>query len=213
MSVIQRHFTKMISILCVLLLFFLLNKVFLEVNPGYIQRWLLSWGWRAPIIFLAMFTVRPFTLFPSSLLAITAGLAFGVWEGFLYTMIGSFSGAVLSFWAVRKLGKSLVKKEWTGGYSKKLQNQLEHRGFFYVLLFRLIPFLTFDLITYMAAVSKVRFRDYFFGTLFGIVPGAFAYTFLGSSVASGEYQMVMLAFVVLLVVVAVPLLLRNKIKD
>ncbi|HEX6923675.1 MAG TPA: TVP38/TMEM64 family protein, partial [Bacillales bacterium] len=61
-------------------------------------------------------------------------------------------------------------------------------------------------------ISRVRFRDYFFGTLFGIVPGAFAYTFLGSSVASGQYQMVMLAFVVLLLVVAVPLLLRKKLK-
>ncbi|HEX6923096.1 MAG TPA: TVP38/TMEM64 family protein [Bacillales bacterium] len=211
MSVIQRHFTKIISVLCVLLLFFLLNKVFLEVNPGFIQRWLLSWGWWAPIIFLAMFTVRPFTLFPSSLLAITAGLAFGVWEGFFYTMIGSFSGALLSFWAVRKFGKNLVKKEWPG-YAKKLRKQLEKQGFFYVLVIRFVPLLSFDMVTYLAAVSRVRFRDYFFGTLFGIVPGAFAYTFLGSSVASGKYQMVMLAFVVLLLVVAVPLLLRKKLK-
>lgn len=211
MVVIRQHFSKIMLVLCVLLLFVLFNEVFLDVDPGFIRRWLLSWGWWAPLIFLIMFVIRPFTFFPASLLAITGGLAFGAWQGFLYTMIGSFSGAILSFWVIRKLGKRFIRKEWPD-YTKKLQKELERRGFIYVLFVRLIPVLGFEIVTYLAALSKVRFRDYFFGTLFGIIPGAFAYTFLGSSVASGDFHLVVIAFAVLLVVLVVPLWIRKRIK-
>jgi uncharacterized membrane protein YdjX (TVP38/TMEM64 family) len=198
-------------VLCVLLLVFLFNKVFFDVDPGFIRRWLLSWGWWAPLIFLIMFIIRPFTFFPASLLAITGGLAFGAWHGFLYTMIGSFSGAILSFWVVRKLRKRFIKKEWPD-YTRKLQRELERRGFLYVLFVRLIPVLGFEIVTYLAALSKVRFLDYFFGTLLGIIPGAFGYTFLGSSIASGDFHLVIIAFAVLLVILVIPLWIRKRMK-
>jgi uncharacterized membrane protein YdjX (TVP38/TMEM64 family) len=58
-------------------------------------------------------------------------------------------------------------------------------GFFYVVTLRLIPLFNFDLISYTAGISKVRYQSFLFGTLLGIVPGTFAYNFLGSSFADG----------------------------
>lgn len=212
MGFIQRHLYKGLILLGLIVLMIFVNKAFLEINPELIQQWILSWGFWAPLIFIALFTVRPFTFFPSPILAVTGGLAFGAGEGFIYTWIGSFAGAVVSFWAARSFGKSLVKKEWPGG-ARKIKYKIEKKGFTYIFILRLIPFVQFDLVSYLAAMSRVRFSAYFVATLFGILPGAFAYSFLGSSVASGQFQMVMAALVVLLVIfLFVPLWLRKKIK-
>lgn len=210
MKGMRRYFLPAIIILAILFLFFFANRMFLEIDPGFIQNWILSWGWWAPFVFFLMFICRPFTLFPSSLLALAGGLAFGVREGFIFTYIGSLFGALLSFWVARKLGRSYVKRKWPD-YSDKIQNQIEKRGFFYLFLLRLVPFLGFDMVSYMAALSNIRFSTYLFATVFGILPGAFAYTFLGGSVATGEFQMFMIAAVVLMIVIAVPIIwLRKK---
>jgi uncharacterized membrane protein YdjX (TVP38/TMEM64 family) len=207
MQLIQRHFLKGTLLLVAFVLIMMLNQ-FLGFSPEFIQQWILSWGFWAPLIFIAMFTARPFTFFPSSLLGIAGGLAFGAVGGFFYTWLGSSLGALLSFWAARTLGKSFVKKEWPGN-AGKIQKQMEQRGFFYVFILRLVPFLNFDMVSYLAAVSRVRFSAYTFATLIGIIPGAFAYAFLGSSVASGEFQMIMIAAVVLIIFLLVPIRLRK----
>lgn len=209
MHVFQRHWLKMIAAISILVFFVVANRMYLEIDPNRIREWILTWGWWAPFIFVLMLIVRPFTLFPASLLAIAGGLAFGVWAGLIYTWGASLAGAVASFWVARKLGTSIVKKDWPG-YTRKIQEQLEKSGFFYVLIIRLMPLLNFDMVTYLSAISRVRFRDFFLATLIGIFPGAFAFVFLGSSVATGQYHMVMFAVVILLTVIAIPIWLRKR---
>ncbi|WP_456291189.1 TVP38/TMEM64 family protein [Planococcus antarcticus] len=109
----------------------------------------------------------------------------------------------------KKLGKSLVKKQWSGN-AAKIQGQMEQNGFFYVLLFRLIPVINFDLISYLAAFAKVRFSSFALATLIGIIPGTFAYNFLGSSFVSGNPKIISMAVVVFIVLTFVPILVRNR---
>lgn len=210
MKGLRRYFLPVIIILAILFLFFIVNQLFLEIDPDFIQNWILSWGWWAPFVFLLMFICRPFTFFPSSLLALAGGLAFGVREGFIFTFIGSLSGALVSFWIARKMGRSYVKRKWPG-YANKIQTRMEKQGFLYLFLLRLAPFLGFDMVTYMAAFSNIRFSTYFFASVLGILPGAFAYTFLGGSVATGKFQLLITAAIVLLIVITLPLIgLRKK---
>lgn len=210
MQGIRRIFVPLAVIAAVIFLLFIVNRLFFKIDPNLIQSWILSWGWWAPFIFLLMFIVRPFTLFPSSLLALAGGLAFGVRTGFLFTFTGSLLGALLSFWMAKRWGQSFVKSKWPG-YTGKIQDEMGKRGFFYLIILRLLPFLGFDVVTYMAALSNVRFSIYICATVLGILPGAFAYTFLGSSVASGEFHLVMFALALLMFILMVPFFwLRKK---
>jgi uncharacterized membrane protein YdjX (TVP38/TMEM64 family) len=180
-----------------------------HLSPSTIQTWILSFGWAAPILYILIYTVRPLILFPAAILSLTGGLAFGPLWGTLYTVAGAALGAVLSFMAARVLGKRLVRKKWTGQWLK-VEKQLEERGFLYIFMLRLIPLFPFDLISYASGVSKIKITAFLFGTLLGIVPGTFAYNFLGSSFVHGNMQTIILAAVISVLVLLIPLLLRRK---
>ncbi|WP_203339935.1 TVP38/TMEM64 family protein [Planococcus beijingensis] len=198
----------LLAAVAIVLIVWLSRSVF-DVDANGIRRWILSFGFWAPAIYMLIYTIRPLVFFPASVLSIAGGLAFGAWQGTFYTIIGATLGAMLSFIIAKSVGKSLVRKEWTGN-AGKIQSQMEQNGFLYVLLFRFIPVINFDLISYAAAFAKVRFGSFALATLIGIIPGTFAYNFLGSSFISGNPRIIILAVLVFAVLTAVPILIRNK---
>lgn len=186
-----------------------LSRSVFNVNAEDLRSWILSFGLWAPLVYIIVYTIRPLIFFPASVLSIAGGLAFGAWMGTLYTIIGATLGAALSFYVAKTLGKSLVKKQWTGN-AAKIQKQMEQNGFLYVLLFRFIPVINFDLISYLAAISKVRFVSFVTATFIGIIPGTFAYNFLGSSFVSGNPKIIAAAIAVFIILTVVPILIRNR---
>ncbi|WP_341961095.1 TVP38/TMEM64 family protein [Planococcus maritimus] len=197
-----------LAALAIVLVIWLSRSVF-DVNAEGLRNWILSFGLWAPLFYIIAYTIRPLIFFPASVLSIAGGLAFGAWMGTLYTIIGATLGAALSFVVAKTVGKSLVKKQWTGN-AAKIQTQMEQNGFLYVLLFRLIPVINFDLVSYLAAIAKVRFVPFALATLIGIIPGTFAYNFLGSSFVSGNPQIIAAAVAVFIVLTVVPILIRNR---
>jgi uncharacterized membrane protein YdjX (TVP38/TMEM64 family) len=206
----RKPLVKIVAILLsVIALLLWINYRYLHLSPQNIRDWILSFGWMAPPLYILLYTVRPLVLFPVTLLSLTGGLAFGALWGSIYTIIGATMGALLSFLISRYFGKQLVKKQWTGKWSK-LEKKLEEQGFFYVLLIRLIPFISFDLISYAAGLSKIRILPYLLGTVIGIIPITIAFNFLGSSFTKGSMNTVFIAILVIAVVVAIPLIFRKK---
>lgn len=198
----------LIIVISVVVLIWLSRSVF-QVDANDLRSWILSFGYWSPAVYMLIYTIRPLIFFPASILSIAGGLAFGAWLGTLYTIIGATLGAMLSFYVAKALGKSFVRKTWTGNV-KKIQSQMEQNGFFYVLLFRFIPVINFDLISYVAAFAKVRFSSFALATLIGIIPGTFAYNFLGSSFVSGNPKIIVLAVAVFVILTIVPIILRNR---
>lgn len=206
----KRKLAKKIGIIIFIIgVFIWLNRTFFDIPPKEIRNWVMSFGWIAPGMYLVIFAFRPFVLFPSSLLGVVGGLAFGFWYGFLLTLIGTTIGAVLSFLAVRKLGFSFGKLPSSEKYDG-LRKQIESKGLIILLTLRLIPFLHFELVTYLSAVSSIRFRDYIIATLLGVVPGAFIYTGIGSSSYSGGNEILIFSIVSLIVLTSLPILFRKK---
>jgi uncharacterized membrane protein YdjX (TVP38/TMEM64 family) len=199
-------------IISVISLLLYLNSEHFQLTPEEIRHWILSFGWFAPFLYIILYTLRPVILFPASILSFTGGLAFGSIWGSLFTLIGATTGAILSFFIARKLGKNLAKKEWTGK-SAIIQKQLEEKGFFYVLLLRLIPIVNFDMISYLAGASKVHFRAFLFGTIIGIVPGTIAYNFLGASFVDGDWVTIALALVIFILVMIIPIFSSKRLKE
>ena len=93
-----------------------------------------------------------------------------------------------------------------------MQHKIEEDGFFYVLILRLIPLVNFDLVSYASGLAKVRLPGYVLATMVGMIPGAFANNFLGSSLASGDVKMVLFALGVLVVLTLVATVFREPIK-
>lgn len=147
-------------------------------TPHSIKNYISSFGRLAPIIYIIMFSIIPLTLFPDAVLAIAGGMVFGLYLGTFYTIIGAVCGGTLSFFISRAFGRGLVEK-LIKGKAEWFEDGIEKRGFLFIFILRLIPLVPFDVISYGAGLSKIKYKDFALATSIGIIPGVLVYTNLG----------------------------------
>ncbi|MEY7999931.1 TVP38/TMEM64 family protein [Clostridium sp. Mt-5] len=163
-----------------------------------------------PIIYIIMFALVPLTLFPNAILALASGMAFGVLYGMIYTIIGAVLGAALSFYIARFLGKDIVDK-LVRGRGKWFEDGVEKKGFLIVFTLRLIPLVPFDIISYGAGLSKIKFKDFLLATTIGIIPGVFIFINLGDKSQNAGSLDFIFALVLLGALVLASYFIKNKI--
>lgn len=94
------------------------------------------------------------------------------------------------------MGRDAVER-LTGTRLERVDQLLARRGLLAVLAVRLVPLVPFTAINYAAGLSTGRRRDYAWGTAVGIIPGTLSYVALGSGIASGRRELVLVAASVL----------------
>ncbi len=176
------------------------------LTPDRIRDVIRGWGVLGPLIFTGAFVVRPFVFFPSTLLFLAGGLAFGVVWGTLYAAVGGTIGAIIGFGIARLLGRDFVREQ----FADLLPHAQDDRwGAGLVFLLHLIPVVPMTAINYGAGLSGMDVVPFGIAVAVGLTPRAFAYSFFGNSlldVGSHEFQ---LALALLLLLLVVPILLRH----
>ena len=134
----------------------------------------------SPVIILFCFTIASVFAFPVTLLIIVSVLTFGPWWGSFYALIGSIFGALSGFAIGSLVGKSLIEK-LTGSAISRLSLRLARRGIISVITVRIIPVAPFTIINLIAGASHIKLRDFFIGTLIGLIPGILTLTLFADS--------------------------------
>ena len=150
-----------------------------QVTPERVRDYVLSFGLWAPVIYLAVYG-QPLVPLPASLMTITGGLAFGPLWGMLAALGGATARACTQFGVARLLGREAVAK-LLKGRAATLDQKIGQNSFKTVLLVRLIPNVPFDMQNYGLGFSRARFVPYAVATLLGMIPGSFAFVYLGYS--------------------------------
>ena len=132
-------------------------------------------GYWAPVLFVLIYTVGLCVFLPGTLLTGLGAAIFGAYWGFLYVWIGAMLGASAAFFIGRTLGREFAAS-LIGDRLKKYDDAIERNGFATVLYLRLVYF-PFTPMNFGMGLTKVRFKDYFFGTGLGIMVGTFIFTF------------------------------------
>ena len=140
-----------------------------------LRRLLETAGFWAPLAFMMVYVVGICLLVPGSLLTALGAAIFGAYWGFLYVWVGAMAGASAAFWIGRTLGREFAAS-LISDRLRKYDDAIERNGFATVLYLRLIYF-PFTPMNFAMGLTKVRFRDYFFGTGLGIIVGTFVLTF------------------------------------
>lgn len=135
------------------------------------------WG---PILFSAIYALAAVLFVPASWLTLGAGYAFGFVVGAASALAGSLLGAMLSFFLGRTLARRAIEQRLAKSPRfAALDRGVAQEGLKLVLLVRLTPALPFAPANYAFGATRVHFRDYFLGSLFGMFPGCLMYTYLG----------------------------------
>ncbi len=184
------------------------------LRPEALKARLDSAGALAPILYMlvmaAAIVVSPI---PSLPLDIMAGAYFGPWLGTLYSAVGALIGANISFLIARFLGRALVErfikfdKAFWEACSESILVKI-------VFVSRLIPFISFDVISYGAGLTRMSLWKFSVATFFGMLPMTFLFAYYGSIFKISST----LTYVLGIVMVAVFLLLpkwleRSSFKD
>lgn len=156
-----------------------------DVNAEVLRDWLQARGPLAPIAYIALLVaaivVSPI---PSVPLNVAAGLAFGLFWGAVYTLIGIELGGVIAFLLARHLGRPAVVRYVPAAsveFVDRLADRLGWRGIFLV---RLVPLFHFDWISYAAGLTQMRFLSFATASFAGILVPVIGVVAVGDSLVS-----------------------------
>jgi len=144
---------------------------------------------------------------PSAPIALAAGAAYGHWWGTLYVLTGAEAGALAAFVVARFVGYETVHRWFGGRLSLGLigsQNALMGIVFFS----RLLPFVSFDIVSYGAGLTVLSFWRFALATLAGIAPTSFLLAHFGKEIGTGESNAMLLSALALGGLTLVPLLVK-----
>ncbi len=150
---------------------------------------------------------------PSAPIALAAGAAYGHVWGTLYIAIGSETGALIAFIIARLVGYDVLRK-WFG--ERLSLGLLGSQNTLMAIVFatRLMPFISFDIVSYAAGLTPLSMWRFAVATLAGIAPASFLLAHFGDEMASMDSSRVMIAILALgaltLAPVAVKLLLDQR---
>jgi uncharacterized membrane protein YdjX (TVP38/TMEM64 family) len=149
-------------------------------DPALLKSIVVSWGIWGPIVYMLLYAVGPSFLVPGAAMTIAAGLAFGAVWGSVWSLIGADAGAVIAFAAGRFLGKSFVERTMNTRL-RHLLGRLERNGFYITLYLRLVPIIPYNAFNLLAGASPIKFGDYFWASMIGMVPGTILFALLGDA--------------------------------
>ncbi|MGN7613419.1 TVP38/TMEM64 family protein [Magnetococcales bacterium HHB-1] len=185
-----------------------------QIDAGRIEQWVKDFGLLAPLIFIGVYALATVFFLPGSVLTLSGGALFGPVWGTLYNLTGATLGATLAFLAARYLASDWVAEK-TGGRLKKIIQGVEEEGWKFVAFVRLVPVFPFNIINYALGLTKIRLTSYVIASFICMIPGGFAYTYLGyagkEALAGGEglMQKGLLALGLLALVAFLPSLIKR----
>lgn len=192
---IMKHHVFLWKVTGIAVLVFLAVLFFTMLTEMYQQAEdaLKSAGAFAPLLYmLLMIGAILISPIPSLPLAILAGALFGPWKGMLYTLVGATLGAMAAFALARFfLYDTLKKRLHTFHWYRVLEKTEEQKIAYVIGITRLLPQVSFDLVSYAAGLTSVSMRAFALATFLGMIPIVALLSFFGALLQ--PYETLMLA--------------------
>ena len=175
-------------IICLFLYFFFskfsLEEItsydFIKNNIAYFTELKNSNLFLISIIFLVLTVVWCFPLLGfGSPIALIGGFIFGKWIGTLVVVIGLSIGATFLYKFGNYFLKELIRKKFLDKY-RNLEIKFKKSEFFYLLLYRFIGGIPWQLSCLLPTIFNVKVSNFFFATLIGIIPQIFLVVSIGN---------------------------------
>ena len=145
-----------------------------------LRDYILSFGLWAPVASCFLMILQALVApVPSFLITFANGLAFGVFWGWMLSLFGHVLAAAVCFGISRSLGRVPVEVLVGKTGLQSADRWFAEWGIYAVFAGRLIPGVAFDLISYAAGLTRMRFRNFLAATALGIFPQTFLYSYLG----------------------------------
>lgn len=192
----HRSLLTIIAVLVVIGSYFLVpsinrfvNKIIYMFSTGdftVVKQFVASYGVYAAIVsfFLMVFqdVVAPL---PAFLITFANASLFGWWQGMILSWVSSMAGASLCFYLARLLGRGMAEKLTTKSGLQSVDRFFDRYGSNCIIICRLLPFMSFDLVSYAAGLTSMSFSSFFIATALGEFPATVIYSYIGGMLVGG----------------------------
>ncbi len=127
---------------------------------------------------------------PAFLITFANANLFGWWKGALLSWSSAMAGAAICFYIARILGREAAIKLTSKTGLEQIDVFFEKYGKNTILVCRLLPFVSFDLVSYAAGLTSMSFGAFMLATGIGQLPATLIYSYVGGMLTGGAKIMV-----------------------
>lgn len=160
-------------------------SLFATLNLEGLKDYILAAGAWGPIISIALMIFQSVLApLPAFLITFANAWIYGWAWGAVISWTGAMAGAVLCFYITRVYGRPVGEKFVGIKALDKTDAFFNRYGKHAVLIARLIPFISFDIVSYAAGLTSMSFLSFFIATGIGQIPATIVYSYFGQQITS-----------------------------
>ena len=188
---------------------FILQNVDVDLARDYI----LGFGIWAPVVsFLLMMLQSLIAPLPAFIITFANAALFGWVWGAILSWSSAMAGAALCFFLAKLLGRGFVEKLSSKSAVHKIDEFFEDYGKYAILIARLLPFISFDIVSYAAGLTSMKFWPFFIATGIGQLPATIVYSYIGSML-TGTVRTFVMGLLILFAVSTLVFMLKKVWND
>lgn len=178
-------------------------------NTDAVVELIRSYGpWAAAVSCLLMVLQSLAAPIPAFLITFANAAVFGWWQGAILSWASAMLGAAICFAIARILGRDAVAHFATHGVLETIDRFFQRFGSNAILVCRLLPFMSFDAVSYAAGLTGMGFWSFFWATGLGQLPATIVYSYVGGML-TGSTKTVITALMLIFALFALVYLLRR----
>lgn len=175
-----------------------------QLDTHAVIEYIRSYGSMAAVIsFILMILQSVAAPIPAFLITLANASIFGWVKGAILSWSSAMAGAALCFFIARALGRDVVEKLTSRGAMEGIDVFFERYGKYTILVCRLLPFVSFDFVSYAAGLTNMSFWSFFIATGIGQLPATLVYSYVGGTLTGGAQKL----FIGLLVLFALSIVI------
>jgi len=165
-------------------------KMFQTGNFSAMRSFIAQYGpWAMLVSSLLMIFQSLAAPLPAFFITLTNANLFGWWQGCILSFVSSMVGAAMCFYIARILGRDVVERICTKGALKQIEDFFAKYGKRCILVARLLPFISFDVVSYAAGLTAMDFWGFFIATGIGQMPACIVYSYVGGMLTGGAQML------------------------
>lgn len=194
-SIIEKVILLIIIIACILIYIFVpkvnstINDIFKMFATGdfqVVKEFVAQYGaYAMAVSFLLMILQSVIAPLPAFLITFANANLFGWWQGAILSWSSAMVGAAVCFYIARILGRDVVEKLTSKTGLKQIDDFFDKYGKHSILIARLLPFISFDIVSYAAGLTSMGFCGFFIATGIGQLPATIVYSYVGGMLTGG----------------------------
>jgi uncharacterized membrane protein YdjX (TVP38/TMEM64 family) len=156
-----------------------------HLNAHTIQLLISSFGPYATVGYVLVMIIAVISPMPDSMVSIAGGYLFGPILGSILSLVGLAIGTSFDFLVVRRFGRTYVKTNYPKSIHA-IDKYAARLGWQTVVVMRMLPSVTFDVLGYAAGLSSMPYALYIQSSLLGAFPMTLYTVLLGVSLEVGS---------------------------